>query len=197
MYGPVLVHPWMYGKSGAQADDRAALPQDDGAMSAITASTQSPSVSTRPWQQRLVTGLLRSAYSALALPVGLAGLVVTVFGGAERASSWQRALTGRLLGSQVSSGRQGTLRVLRHGLASLPVNLLAFVLVVPIWAVFVTRGVLYPVFGAGNLEDSWGGPTLAGAWFVHFIQGPPLVLLAMALIAPVNRLQARLARRFL
>lgn len=139
------------------------------------------------------TGLRRSAYSALALPVGLAALVVTPFGGAGRAGRWQRGLAARFL-DETGLGRA---HAVRHAVVSLPVSVLAFVLVVPIWAIFVTRGIFYPAFGADNLEDSWGGPTLAGAWFVHFIQGPPLIMLSMALIAPVNRLQARLVRRYL
>jgi len=38
---------------------------------------------------------------------------------------------------------------------------------VPLWLIVVLRGVLYPAFGAGDLRNSWGGPTLAGAWAVH------------------------------
>jgi hypothetical protein len=28
-------------------------------------------------------------------------------------------------------------------------------------------GIFYPVFDAGNLQNSWGGPTLVGAWVTH------------------------------
>ena len=58
---------------------------------------------------------------------------------------------------------------------------------------FLTRGVAYPLFGADNLDQSWGGPSLAGAWFVHFIQGPPLLVLVTLVLVPVSRLQARRA----
>ncbi len=33
------------------------------------------------------------------------------------------------------------------------------------------RGAFYPVFDAGNLKNSLGGPTLAGAWVTHFAIG--------------------------
>jgi len=70
----------------------------------------------------------------------------------------------------------------------------SFALMGPAWAVFVTRGVLYPVFGADHLDRSWGGPTLAGAWAAHFIQGPPLLLVITLVLWPVSRYQVRWAR---
>ena len=149
---------------------------------------------------RLRRALLRHAYAAAALPVGLAALVAAPFGGAATAGRWQRSLVARLLHIDVEGApdRRGEARsVLAHAATSLPVNLVAFALVVPMWVVFVTRGVLYPLFGADHLERSWGGPTLPGAWFGHFIQGPPLLLLVTLLLAPVARLQIRLARRYL
>ena len=37
-------------------------------------------------------------------------------------------------------------------------------------------GILYPVFDAANLRNSWGGPTLAGAWVTHFALGTGILL---------------------
>jgi hypothetical protein len=70
-------------------------------------------------------------------------------------------------------------------LAALPVEVVAFALAAGMWAVFLARGVCYPLFGADHLERSWGGPTLAGAWFVHFIQGPPLLYLVSLVLRPL------------
>jgi hypothetical protein len=48
-----------------------------------------------------------------------------------------------------------------------PAPRVALFVTAPFWLVVVFRGVLYPAFGADNLEQSWGGPTLAGAWGTH------------------------------
>ncbi len=42
-------------------------------------------------------------------------------------------------------------------------------------------GILYPVFDAANLRNSWGGPTLAGAWVTHFARGREYCLLSISL----------------
>jgi hypothetical protein len=48
------------------------------------------------------------------------------------------------------------------------VSALAYVLTTLLWVLVFWRGLLYPAFGgAKNLEESWGGPMLAGAWAVH------------------------------
>ena len=145
---------------------------------------------------RAETAARRHGYAALALPVGLAGIIATPFGARERVGRVQRALAHRLLRVPAASSRRPP-RVFAHSLVGLPVNLLAFALVVPAWSVFITRGVLYPLFGADHLERSWGGPTLAGAWVAHFIQGPPLLLIVTLMIWPLSRYQARLATRYL
>ena len=48
------------------------------------------------------------------------------------------------------------------------VSVAFLVLTGPLWLIVVWRGVLYPLVGADDLQDSWGGPTLAGAWAAHF-----------------------------
>jgi hypothetical protein len=145
---------------------------------------------------RLRTGLQRAAYAALALPLGLLSLGAALLGQPEPVNRWQRALAQRLLDVRLAPApppRRG--EALRHSLLGLPVHVLAFALVGPAWGVFLARGVLYPVFGADHLENSWGGPSLAGAWLAHFIQGPPLLLLVDFTLRPLSRLQTRLARR--
>ena len=36
-----------------------------------------------------------------------------------------------------------------------------------VWFPLLVSGIFYPVFDAGNLQNSWGGPTLVGAWGTH------------------------------
>ncbi len=134
----------------------------------------------------------RTLYEFAAFPVGLAGLV-----GSKRAGHLQVRLSHRLLGDPVSppAARPSRGRVVIHSLASLPLNLVAFALVAEAWSLFVFRGFLYPVFADGHLEDSWGGPTLAGAWLVHWLLGLPLVAAVAVILVPITRVQTRLTRR--
>ena len=172
------------------------------ATSPTAGSTSTPDRRPPAGPRARLTAMLRhNAHALVALPVGLAGLVAGPFGRAESVGRIQRALARRLLGVPVAEATRAaggeTRRVLRYSLACLPADLLSFALLGPAWAVFITRGVLYPVFGADHLERSWGGPSLAGAWAAHFIQGPPLLFAVTLVLWPVNRYQTRLARRYL
>ncbi|MBC6456661.1 hypothetical protein [Actinomadura sp. HBU206391] len=150
----------------------------------------------RAWPKAM---LCHNIHALVALPVGLAGLIAALFGRPAPVGRTQRVLARRLLGVPVAeaamSSRGQTRRVLRYSLVCLPADLLSFALLGSAWAVFIARGVLYPVFGADHLERSWGGPSLAGAWAAHFIQGPPLLFVVTLVLWPVSRYQARLARR--
>ena len=92
------------------------------------------------WRVRLLSTLKAHAYGAVALPVGVVGLVVAALGGAGTVARWQRTLAHRLLdvpprpGAGEGRGRGRALRVLGRNLVGLPVNLVAFVLVVPMWS---------------------------------------------------------------
>jgi hypothetical protein len=68
---------------------------------------------------------------------------------------------------------------LRQRLAG--VSVVAQVVTAPLWLLVLLRGVLYPLIGADDLQDSWGGPTLAGAWAAHFAIGVA-VLVAVSLV---------------
>jgi hypothetical protein len=63
------------------------------------------------------------------------------------------------------------------------VSAIVFILTVPLWLIVVLRGVLYPVVGADDLEDSWGGPTLAGAWAAHLGLGVAILLAVSFVLA--------------
>jgi hypothetical protein len=157
-----------------------------------------PRLEQRAPRRRRTTAMLgHNAYALLALPTGLAGLAAALSGDAARVGRAQRTLARRLLGVPLSGATPSRRQVLRFSLAGLPANLVTFGLLGPAWAVFITRGVLYPVFGADHLDRSWGGPTLAGAWVAHFIQGPPLLFVITLVLWPISRHQARLARRHL
>ncbi len=67
---------------------------------------------------------------------------------------------------------------------------IAFVLTAPVWLVVIIRGVLYPAFGADDLEQSWGGPTLIGAWATHLVVAVA-VLVAVSLIVALATSRSR------
>ncbi|MBF9129560.1 hypothetical protein I0C86_11370 [Plantactinospora sp. S1510] len=141
------------------------------------------------------------AYAVVALPVDILGLLCGPFAAAARTDRIQRKAVARLLGVPVhqadTSRGRGSRVPLRYRLSSLPFELMSFALLAPAWAVFITRGVLYPIFGADHLDRSWGGPSLAGAWLAHFIQGPPLLLIISLILWPVRKQQVRTASRHL
>ncbi|GAB3342072.1 hypothetical protein RMN56_27830 [Micromonospora halotolerans] len=138
------------------------------------------------------------AYAVAALPVTVLGLVCGPFGAAAVTGRIPRELARRLLRVQVGAARGADARVpLRYRLAALPFEIVSFALLAPAWAVFIARGVLYPIFGADHLAQSWGGPSLPGAWLAHFLQGPPLLLVITVVLWPVRKRQVRAAARHL
>lgn len=131
----------------------------------------------------------RSAYAFAALPAGLASLT---------GARVQPALAHCLL--NVPSTRPGRVRTILHALLSLPLGVLSLLAAAYGWAIVVLN-LLYParwlIGMGGSLEDSWGGPTLAGAWAVHAAGGLVMLLLMPALMRGITTLQARSMLRVL
>ena len=61
--------------------------------------------------------------------------------------------------------------------------MLFLVLTRPLWLIVGLRSVLYPVIAADDLQDSWGGPTLVGAWAVHLGLGVAILLAVSFVLA--------------
>ncbi|MEV0032144.1 hypothetical protein [Nocardia sp. NPDC050793] len=87
-----------------------------------------------------------------------------------------------------------SVRIVAHSILSAGVGLLTWFLVLLASLAFV-RGVAYPLVGANDYENSWGGPTLAGAWAVHAALGVGLLPVWLAALAGLGALQLRLIRR--
>jgi len=110
----------------------------------------------------------------------------------------QRGLMRRLLGLRITDPPDR--RVVAHALLSLPIKVASFLLAAYIWLLLpVNLG--YPLRAdttAESLRQSWGGPTLAGAWVVHAI-GAVLVFLLVGLpiMNGIAWLQGRFAQRLL
>jgi hypothetical protein len=110
----------------------------------------------------------------------------------------RRADHGRAAGGRATGGRADDLRAGRrwerspYGLGALPVNVLLALATAPFWGAFVVRGIAYPLV-ADNLDRSWGGPTLAGAWAAHVLVGLGAVVAVDTVV--VRPLTAWLRRR--
>jgi hypothetical protein len=101
----------------------------------------------------------------------------------------------RLLGVSFPMGTRSRLRASAHSVLAVTVCLLAWFLAF-LATVSAVRGIAYPLIAADDLEHSWGGPTLAGAWAVHALA---VLLLPgwLALIAGLGVLQVRLSHQLL
>ena len=64
-----------------------------------------------------------------------------------------------------------------------PAPTVALIVTAPFWLLILLRGVLYPAIGADNLEQSWGGPTLVGAWVTHLAVGVAALLVVSLVLA--------------
>jgi hypothetical protein len=55
----------------------------------------------------------------------------------------------------------------QSGAARLPLGFVMSLAAAVLWFDFLVRGICFPL-AQPNTATSWGGPTMAGAWFVHF-----------------------------
>jgi hypothetical protein len=147
-------------------------------------------VTVRRWSGALVRS---AAYCALLLPVALAAFPAIALG--RRASvvgRWQ-ALRVRLLGepAPASVRTPRTTMIAAHAVASL---LLGLVALVPLGmqVLWLFRAVLYGFVDRGPYDHSWGGPTRAGAWLVHFLVGTGQAFVGLVALAGIAALHQRL-----
>jgi hypothetical protein len=136
----------------------------------------------------------RFAYIVLALPVGVLCIPLALVGGP--AGRIQRALAQRLLGVQVEAPERSGPLTLVHAVISTPLNLVAAMFSGLFWFV-VAINLGYPLRPDNDTSDSWGGPTMAGAWAVHAVGGLGFLLVAPWVIKGFTALQGRLVRGFL
>ncbi|MDT8910476.1 hypothetical protein [Amycolatopsis sp. PS_44_ISF1] len=116
----------------------------------------------------------RSLYALLALPAYAAG---------PQARRW---LAARLLGLTGSGSPPRPLAAGGLALLAWPFAVLTWFLV---WRI-ATYGLFWDPAGAGS---SWGGPSLIGAWIVHFFCALGMAVPAMWLLRPLTTAQAAAA----
>jgi len=118
-------------------------------------------------------------------------VIVALSGQARGAAPWWRWLRTRVLGapSPQATRRPGFFALVGHALLSVLLGTAALMLL-GIEVVFVLRGVFYGLVDRGPYNNSWGGPTRAGAWLAHFLVGVPFTvagLLALIGIAAIHQ----------
>ncbi|TQM33106.1 hypothetical protein [Nocardia bhagyanarayanae] len=132
---------------------------------------------------RPVRSLARwAAYAVLALPLAVAPVAVRM------------RVPRRRLREPIRRRGITRVRIVAHSVLSAGVGLLAWFLVF-LAVVALVRGLGYPLVAADDYENSWGGPTLAGAWAVHAALGVGLLPVWLAALAGLGALQLRLIRQ--
>ncbi|WP_405495202.1 hypothetical protein [Nocardia sp. NBC_00511] len=126
----------------------------------------------------------RAYYAVAALPVAFAPTAV-----------WAR-VTRRVFHIPFELHTPGGWRSAVHTVFAILLGLLAWFAAF-LMVLAAVRGIFYPLVAAGDYQHSWGGPTLAGAWAVHFAGGALPLPLWVLLIAGIGVLQLRVAQRLL
>ncbi|WP_433734318.1 hypothetical protein ACQP0C_19595 [Nocardia sp. CA-129566] len=102
----------------------------------------------------------------------------------------------RMLGIFIAPRDALAVRATVHSVLASAVGLVTWFLAF-LATVAAVRGAIYPLIAADDLEHSWGGPTLAGAWAVHALLGIGLLPAWGLLLAGLGVAQVRLTRRLL
>lgn len=150
-----------------------------------------------PVRRRPVRASLSALGYNLALaPMGVAAVVAVVTGRSGRVYGWWRSLATAT--THLDPGEQrirpGPARVGSHAVASIALGLVGLVEVCLI-ALMVMRGALFGLVTDGNYAQSWGGPSRAGAWIVHFLVSVPVAAAAVILAHLIVWLHVRLTAR--
>ncbi|MFJ6697647.1 sensor domain-containing protein [Streptomyces sp. NPDC091272] len=137
----------------------------------------------------------RMLFLLLALPVGLLCVPPALVG--RPVGRLQLTLHRRLLGKEFEVRERAEVLGAVHALAALPVHLVALVVTYFCWFVVVIN-LGYPLRPDNDPTDSWGGPTMAGAWALHgVVGGLGFLLLAPWVARGFTTLQTRLAASLL
>lgn len=129
------------------------------------------------------------------LPRGLCALAAVCAGRGAAAHRLLRAGTrpdaAPVGGARPGSARPGATRLLAYAVLTVLLGALAWVLAGAL-VLSVARGLFYGFVDDGPYDDSWGGPSRAGAWLAHFAVGTPFAFVAAGLLYGVSALRLRL-----
>jgi len=136
---------------------------------------------------------LRFVYALLALPVGLAGVLLVAAGRADRAGGLLGEVARRFGGARTVPGRADPVwRVGTRGLATAALGVPSLVLA-GYGLGNTLRNLTYPLWYADtDYHQAWGGPTLAGVWAVHAVGGLAFLAVCVCLIDGLTTVVARI-----
>ena len=165
-------------------------------MSASLARPASTSSEPRSWRVAVAAAGRSTLYGAALIPLSVGSLIDVATRRPARATARWSQLRTRLLRKTPPLAAPSPSLALRAGHAVLSL-LLGLVALIPIGVelLFVLRGVFYGLVDRGPYDNSWGGPTRAGAWAAHFAVGVPLLVLALVVLAGLGNLHSRLTGR--
>ena len=151
---------------------------------------------TLPFSSGTWRGML---FIILAVPVSLACVPLALSGRYQVAARLQSGIASRFLALREPVARLAAGRVIAHTVLSVPLSMVSLTLTAYLWSLVVAN-LAYPL-RPGTMEsyqDSWGGPTLAGAWAVHAVGGGLTALfLTPWVVRAVIWVHGRLARHLL
>ena len=142
--------------------------------------------------RRLGRGLL---YCAGLIPLSTAALLSALGGRPTTAAGWLHAWQRRVLGAAPVALPGGRVAAVA---ADAAVGVLLGVLaVIPLGVqiLFIARGVLYGFVDRGPYDTSWGGPSRAGAWAMHFLVSVPIAGAGLFMLAGLAALHLAWSRR--
>ncbi|MGI5352306.1 hypothetical protein ACQEU8_29555 [Streptomyces sp. CA-250714] len=129
----------------------------------------------------LKRGFARQLGEAVILfPLGLFALVMALGGQGGPARRVLRAQPGA-----------SAVRVIAHAALTVLLGVLALILA-GVLALGTARGLFYGFVDSGPYDDSWGGPSKAGAWLAHFGVSLPISAAAIGLLYGLAALHRRL-----
>ncbi|GHH55926.1 sensor domain-containing protein [Streptomyces candidus] len=143
------------------------------------------------WEPFRVRTWRRMLYLLLAFLVGLLCLPLALVGGPV--GRVQLVLQRRLLREEFEVRERAGVLGVAHAVLGLPVHLVALVVTYFFWFLAAIN-LGYPLRPGNDPTDSWGGPTMAGAWAFHALTGGVgFFLLAPWVAKGFTVLQTRLA----
>ncbi|MHC3463122.1 NUDIX domain-containing protein [Streptomyces flavovirens] len=123
------------------------------------------------------------------LPRGILAFGAAAAGRADTGRAFLGAGTGS--GGRKESTLPGGARVTGHAVLTVLMGALSLVLAA-LFVLAVARGALYGFVDQGPYDTSWGGPSRAGAWLVHFAAATPAGCAALAAMYGIAGLQRRM-----
>ncbi|MEU8780933.1 NUDIX hydrolase [Streptomyces sp. NPDC048637] len=136
-----------------------------------------------PGQPRLATAARHAGQAVTLFPAGALALCSALTGHREAARRrWLRA--GPL---PLGAPSPGAARLVFHGALTILLGVVALLLAGAL-TLAIARGLLYGFVDRTPHDSDWGGPTLAGAWLVHFAVSVPCVALALVILDGLTRL---------